>query len=158
APFVSMSSYFSREVQVRDLRTGAVVARVTPPWPGGSFAVWHPSGRMLCLAQGDGAEVRVYDFDAAASAPALAYRRSFYTPSGGGTEIACDRVGEQAVGFGWLATLGLIDFATGRVLFETPATHPSQPQFGGGGRLAAAGLPPGPRVGLWSVAGGRECR
>jgi WD40 repeat protein len=42
ASFVACSSYHTREVQVRDLRSGAVAATATPPWPGGNYACWSP--------------------------------------------------------------------------------------------------------------------
>src|SRR5262249_55964484 len=46
-PFVAVNSYLHRLVQVRDLRTGAVVARFEPPWRGNGGFAWAPDGRTL---------------------------------------------------------------------------------------------------------------
>ncbi|HEY1376823.1 MAG TPA: WD40 repeat domain-containing serine/threonine protein kinase, partial [Gemmataceae bacterium] len=157
APLIAVSSYFCRDVLVRDLGSGAVVARLTPPWPGGGFATWHPSGRALCVGHGDGIEVRVYDFDP--TTHALTYRRSLSANTGGGTDIFFDPTGDRAVVYGWGGMASLIDFPAGRVLFGAPAGFASWPQFGATGRsLGVAAQQDTTKVGIWSVADGRECR
>jgi WD40 repeat protein/tRNA A-37 threonylcarbamoyl transferase component Bud32 len=157
APLVAVSSYHYRDVLVRDLHSGAVVARLVLPWPGGGWVRWHPSGEMLCVGQGDGVEVRVYDFDPAT--PGLSYRRSLASKSGGGTVIAFNRGGDLAVVDGWGGTVSLIDFATGRSLFEAPGVLTGSIQFDvSGRRLGGAVRLQEAKVGFWSVADGRECR
>jgi tRNA A-37 threonylcarbamoyl transferase component Bud32/WD40 repeat protein len=158
APFVAVSSYYHPELLIRDLRSGAVVARLRPPWRGGGYATWHPAGRSICIGQGDGDEVRVYDFDP--TAPGLAYRRSLHSKSGGGTFITFDRAGDRATVVGWGGTFGLFDFGTGRLLFETLGESVvGYPHFdASGGRLATAVRLQEAKVGLWSVGNGHECR
>jgi serine/threonine protein kinase len=98
-PLVALSSYFFRLVEVRDLRTGAVVAREVPPWPGGcSMAVWHPGGRYLCFGPADGFGTRVYAFDP--SSGRLEYRRTIDC-SHGATQLRFNWTGDRLYATGW---------------------------------------------------------
>jgi WD40 repeat protein len=161
-PFVATSSYFvHRLVQVRDLRTGAVVASALCPWPGGNgAAAWSPDGRTLTVPQGDGGKIQQYAFDPAA--PALPPIRTIEGLSPrGGMVIAYNPTGDRFIGRGWSNTVDLFEAVSGQLLFRTHAL----PTCGGlrfdrtGQRLACPLVGERKdRIGLWSVADGREYR
>jgi WD40 repeat protein len=163
-PLVAVFSYDARcrQVQVRDLRTGAVVASAVPPWPGGNgWGAWSPDGRTLTVPEGNGGKVQQYAFDPAA--PALRATRLLDHPEHGGSMIAYNPAGDRFVSRGWDGVVRLFDSESGRLLFSTHGQPPASgyfPRFDPSGRrLAAARV--GARedgVGLWSVADGREYR
>jgi serine/threonine protein kinase/WD40 repeat protein len=160
-PFVAAFSYHHRIVQVRDLRSGAVVASALPPWPGGNGGcAWSPNGRSLLVAQGDAGRTQQYAFDPAA--PALQATRTLDSPHIVGN-ITFHPAGDRFVARGWGAQVGLYDAISGQELFYTHSLTPS----GGldlrfdrtGERLAGARVGArSNRIGLWSFAGGREYR
>jgi serine/threonine protein kinase/WD40 repeat protein len=162
APLVACCSYFHRGVQVRDLRSGAVVAAAVPPWPGGSNACWHPDGRTLLVADANNSGIiQEYAFDPAA--PALRLMRNVQGQDMGGACITYNPIGDRFVSRGWSNTVHLFDAVSGRLLFSTPAL-PSASYVPlrfdrTGQRLAGARVGDrNDRIGLWTVAGAREHR
>jgi WD40 repeat protein len=163
APFVACSSYFHREVQVRDLRSGAVVATATPPWPGGSYACWSPDGRTLLVADSnDSGIIHDYAFDSAAPASRLV--RNIQGRATGGVQITFNPAGDRFVSRGWDKIAHLFDAVSGQLLFSTP---PGITPASGillrfdhtGQRLAGARVGDRKdRIGVWSVADAREYR
>jgi serine/threonine protein kinase/WD40 repeat protein len=157
-PLVAVRSYFVRLVEVRDLRTGAVVAREVPPWPGGcSMAVWHPSGRYLCFGAANGFGIRVYAFDP--SSGRLEYRRTIDC-NHGDTQLRFNRIGDRLYATGWNPAVSMWDFWTGQKLFETKnGIRGGTALDSNGGQLAFGSVPEhATQVGVWSVGDARECR
>jgi tetratricopeptide (TPR) repeat protein/tRNA A-37 threonylcarbamoyl transferase component Bud32 len=161
-PFVACCSYLYRDVQVRDLRSGAVVAAAVPPWPGGSHACWCPDGRRLLVADCNGGIIQEYAFEPAA--PALKLLRSIQGPIMPGAELQHNPAGDRFVRQGWDNVVVLFDAFSGQEAFRThslpPALHSPLLRFDRTGqRLAAARIGDrNDRIGLWSVADVREYR
>jgi tetratricopeptide (TPR) repeat protein/WD40 repeat protein len=162
APFVACSSYFHRDVLVRDLRTGAVVATAVPPWPRGSHACWSPDGRALLVADpNDSGIIQEYAFDPAP--PALRLVRNIQGPAVRGASIVYNPAGDRFVSRGWGGVVHLFDAVSGQLLFSTPSLPSAASTVlrfdRTGQRLAGARVGDGnDRIGLWSVADGREYR
>jgi serine/threonine protein kinase/WD40 repeat protein len=161
-PLVACYSYLYRDVQVRDLRSGAVVAAAQPPWPGGSGAYWSPDGRTLTVASGDIGKIQEYAFDPVA--PALRPTRTLESPSVGAPAIVYNPAGDRFVSRGWGNSVHLFDSVSGQQLFATHSLPAASDWYmlrfdRTGQRLAAARVGErSDRIGLWSVADGREYR
>jgi serine/threonine protein kinase/WD40 repeat protein len=158
-PFVAAYSYFDNVVQVRDLRSGTVVASAVSPWPGGNgHCAWSPDGRTLLVSQGDGGKIQGYAFDP--TAPELRLTRILQSPIEQGCPyILFHPAGDRFVSRGWSNHVVLFDPVSGQSLFSTHAL----PSVTGlrfdrnGERLAAARVGTSDdRIGLWSFAGGLE--
>jgi serine/threonine protein kinase/tetratricopeptide (TPR) repeat protein/WD40 repeat protein len=157
-PFLATSSYFSPNVWVYDLRTGAVVASAVTPWRNGTGA-WSPDGRTLTVPPGDGGKILQYAFDP--EAPALRLRHTLdYTQSG--AAISYNPGGDHFVDCGWANKINLFDGVSGQVLFSTVALPAGSHRLRfdrTGQRLAAARVGDhSDRIGIWSVADAREYR
>jgi serine/threonine protein kinase/WD40 repeat protein len=161
APLVAACSYFHRVVQVRELRSGAVVASALPPWLGGNgHCAWSPDGRTLLVSQGDGGKIQQYAFDP--TAPALRATRTFQSPMDQGCAyMLFHPAGDHFVSRGWSNHVCLFDVPSGQLLFSTHAL-PSNTGLrfdSTGERLAAVRVGKGnDRIALWSFAGGAEYR
>ncbi len=163
APFVACCSYYHHDVQVRDLRSGAVVATAVPPWRLGSNACWSPDGRTLLVADSNHSGIiQEYAFDPAVGALRLV--RNIQGPDTGGAESTFNPAGDRFVRRGWGGSVVLFDTVTGQELFRThsllPASHTTLLRFDRTGqRLAGARVGDRKdRIGLWSVADAREYR
>jgi serine/threonine protein kinase len=162
-PFLAVMSYSSRAVWVHDLRSGAVVASAEPPWPGGNGGgAWGPDGRTLLVPQADdNTQIREYAFDPAA--PALRPLRTLQTRRQGSPMLTFNPAGDRFVSRGWSDTVFLFDATSGQLLFSTPslpvASYRSLRFDRAGRRLACTRVGDrNERLGLWSVADGREYR
>jgi serine/threonine protein kinase/WD40 repeat protein len=166
-PFIAVFSYHSRVVWVRDLQSGAVVASAASPWWGGNgYGAWSPDGRTLLVPQGDGPRIQEYAFDRAAT-PALRPTRPIDGgPFQGGPSLTFNSAGDRFVSCGWSGTVNLFDAASGQFLFATPGlgsfsgAPPNYLQFDPTGKWLAGALvgEGNSRIGLWSIAEGREYR
>jgi serine/threonine protein kinase/WD40 repeat protein len=164
-PVVAVCWYSSRLLQIRDLETGAVRVSLELPWQNSSMCVWSPDGRTLAVSAGEtdgGDRTLLYAFDAAA-------RTLSPTPhllrgeSNGGTALAFNPAGDLLATRGWNGKVHLFDVHTGRLLFLTHALPTISTAFLRidltGGRLAATRVgTEQEKIGLWSVADGREYR
>jgi serine/threonine protein kinase/WD40 repeat protein len=146
APLVAVSSYFSRVVQIRDLRTGDVVAAL-PQAVGATQTAWHPDGQTLAVGYGDSKEIKLYDRTTYA-----VYRTMLGVQ--GGTGLTFNHRGDRLATNGWLGRVELFDVGTGRQLF---AASGAMHRFSRDDRRLAAGVQDG-RLGIWQVADGREYR
>jgi serine/threonine protein kinase/WD40 repeat protein len=160
-PFVATCSYLSNLLQVRDLRTGAVLVALTLPWRESMMCVWAPDGRTLAVSHGGGpALVQLYAFDPAS--PALRLTRTLRAHGNGGTAIEFNPAGDRVVTGGWDSVVHLFDPTTGRLLFSRHVLSPRGAPLRfdpSGGRLAAARVgPQQQQIGVWSVADAREYR
>jgi WD40 repeat protein len=162
APFVSCDSYVSRDVQVRDLRSGAAEATAVPPWPGGSNACWSADGCTLLVADANNSGVIQEDaFDPAA--PALRLVRNIQGPDVGGGVTVYNPTGDRFARRGWHGNVYLLDAVSGQLLFSTPSLPSASDSLlrfdRTGQRLAGARVgDKRDRIGLWSVADAREYR
>jgi serine/threonine protein kinase/tetratricopeptide (TPR) repeat protein len=162
APFVACHAWGHHDVLIRDLHSGAVVATAVPPWgPPSSYAAWSPDGRTLMVADVEKSGIiQEYAFDAAA--PALRLRRNIQGPDVGGAHLSYNPAGDRFVRRGWLNVVHLFDAASGQELFRTHLQLPATLELRfdqTGQRLAGARAGHrNDRIGLWSVADGREYR
>jgi tetratricopeptide (TPR) repeat protein len=159
-PIVACCAYPHRAVLVRDLRTGIVVASAPGPGPAGNGGcTWSPDGHTLTVSSGDSGAIQQYAFDPAA--PALRPIRTL-EGSNACAYIVYNPAGDRFISRGWAEKIDLFDAVSGRLLFTTPSQPPASPllRFDRTGRRVAAcrvGDHNG-RIGLWSVADGREYR
>jgi serine/threonine protein kinase/WD40 repeat protein/Tfp pilus assembly protein PilF len=162
APLVATYSYRGQGVRVRDLRTGAVVARFSPPWRGIGGCAWAPDGRTLAVPDGDSGTIQLLSFDP--KHPDLLRLPPIDGPAhDDGVRVTFNSRGDRLVARGWPGRVRLFDTRTGQRLFATPSLElPNRIPLRfdrTGTRLAAArGGERGEQVQLWSVADGREYR
>jgi WD40 repeat protein len=162
-PVVACCSYFSRTLQVRNLESGAVIVSLTLPWTAGGSGgcAWSPDGGTLAVPDGNGGPIHLYRFDVVARS--LQLTRALPAQGNGGLGVQFNPAGDRLVGRGWGGPIHLLDVPTGRWLFSSlsfPALDKSSARFDPTGtRLAAARVGAREeRIGLWSVADGREYR
>jgi serine/threonine protein kinase/WD40 repeat protein len=163
-PFVATFAYSRRtEVQVADLRTGAVVIAPPPPWPGGcGYGAWSPDGRTLTVPEGNHGKIQQYAFDPAV--PALRPTRTLEGPDLGCPAIVYNPSGDRFASRGtWHHAIALFDAVSGRVIacsYELLPASCFPVRFDPTGkRLAGARSGDrNERVGFWSVADAREYR
>jgi WD40 repeat protein len=157
-PLVATFSYYVPQlVELRDLRTGAVVASARCPWDEGcGHACWRPDGRALTVPSGEGGKIQQYSFDPAR--PALRPVRLIDGPDVGCATVVYHPAGDRFVTRGWSQSVQLFDEVSGRLLFATPSRVQSWLRFDRTGeRLAGAHVGEHlDRIGLFSVAAGRE--
>jgi WD40 repeat protein len=156
-PFLATSSYWSCNIFVYDLRTGAVVASAVTPWRN-SWGAWSPDGRTLIVPPGDQGQIQQYAFDPVA--PGLRLMRALPATQTG-ANISYNPSGDRFVDHGWGSKVNLFDTASGQVLFSTHALGVDQTYWmrfdRTGQRLAATRVGDrSDRIGLWSVADARE--
>jgi serine/threonine protein kinase/WD40 repeat protein len=145
-PLVAVCSYFARVLQIRDVRTGEIVASFAQP-SGPTEAVWHPDGHTLAVAYG-AEHIRLYD------RTTLQSYRTLQT-AGGGAYLTFNHAGDRLATAGWSTGLELFDVGTGQKLFGTlPGLIR---RFSGDDRRLAGGTQDG-KLGIWQVADGREYR
>jgi serine/threonine protein kinase/WD40 repeat protein len=162
-PFIAVTSYHTHGcIQVRDLRTGDVSVSQRLPWRGSGGCAWTRDGHSLAVSDGNSGLIHLYSFDLAP--PALRLTRTMGGGSGnGGTSVHFNAAGDRLVTCGWEGVVRLFDVHTGRQLFSTPAlTRPSSRYLHydlSGNRLAAVRVgEQQERIGVWSIAEGREYR
>jgi serine/threonine protein kinase/WD40 repeat protein len=159
APFVALFSYGSREFQVADLRTGAVITATPPRWQfGNGLGAWSPDGRTLTVSSADVENIQQYYFDSAV--PALRSTRFLSNPASGCPVITYSPTGDRFVSRGWNVKVALFE-ASGRELFTThalPTASSLRLRFDlTGSRLAGARTGDRrERVGVWSVGDARD--
>jgi serine/threonine protein kinase/WD40 repeat protein len=156
-PIVAVTSYFGREIQLRDVRTGNTVFRL-PLSHSAGLPAWHPNGRDLLVPEGDSGRVHHFEFDS--KALSLIYRRAFMTDCTGGIGVVFNRAGDRFAAGGWNGTVDVLDFGSGQMLFQAPAvyTRACLRWDETGRRLAGAVSRQGGKLGIWQIGDGREYR
>jgi serine/threonine protein kinase/WD40 repeat protein len=157
AEIVAVCSYFFPLIQVRDLRSEAVLDSLEVPEHGAWRCEWAPDGRTLAVSGGEDSTLRFYTFNLASSR--LCLDRNLSGLSSGGTQMCWSPAGDLLAARGWSWKSHLFDAVTGLPLFSTDSAYPGDRlRFGPAGTVLAA-TRVGPRqeqIGLWSVAAGRE--
>jgi serine/threonine protein kinase/WD40 repeat protein len=145
-PLIAVCSYFSRVVQIRDLHSHEVVTSFSEPG-GISDVAWHPNGRTLAVASGEGGVIRLYD------RISLEPLRTLQSGQGG-IQISFNHAGDRLVAHGWEQSPELYDTGTGQKLFAAQGflSHFSSSD------QTLAGATGDNKVGIWQVGNGRECR
>jgi serine/threonine protein kinase/WD40 repeat protein len=163
-PFVACCSYFSKTLQIRDLASGDVLFSLTLPWTGGTGrCAWSPDGCTLAVPDGNGGPIHFYRFDEVARSLHLTRAVPAPPSESSGLAVRFNPLGDRLVGRGWSGIIHLFDVPTGRWLFSSlslPGLDKESARFDPTGtRLAAARVGAREeRIGLWSVADGREYR
>src|SRR5262249_15885440 len=111
APVLVVSSYFHAEVEIRDFRTGKILAEEIPPWPGGSRAAWHPHG-YLCVCKSDSTGLRIQQFEPKTGR--LDFLRAIDDCGHGDTILAFNPKGDRFFATGWNGNVSMWDFHTGQ--------------------------------------------
>ena len=158
ALFAAVGSYSHREVEIRDLRTGATTATLEVSTTGHTGGMWSPDGRLLAFCEGEASQLVLADFDPESGAARLRARIAH----GGGkcTNGSFNPAGDRLAISGWGECISVIDVGTGRELFVTPGITRSGLAWDATGRRLAA-VRAGEvdrRIGILSVGDGRECR
>ena len=138
--------------QVLDLETGKVFWQKKLAARGSRFAQWHPAGKTLAVADGDG--ISLWDV-----AQDKQTGRLEGIP-GGGIAFSYNPAGTLVASNGWAGILSLWDPFTGRRVFSTHARlHNSAwaPQFSTDGRFLAA-TQDGGKLRIWEIAAANEYR
>ena len=145
-PLVAVASYFSKIVQVRDLRTGAVVKALTMD-QGGYFVAWHPQGHTLAVSETGTGEIRFFDKET--------YRDLHEKgPPGIGIRFFFSHDGDYLATYGWVGDVDLFEVATWRHLMRVPnAPTKTHLRFSADGRRLAGIFGEG-RAGPWKVGVG----
>ena len=146
-PLVAVCSLFGPVVQIRDLRTGEVVASLAQTG-GVAHAAWSRDGQTLAVCQPDPPLIRLYDRNSL---------QPYSTIEGKGAHvITFNRAGDRLAAVGRDRSLGLFDVGTGQLLFTTPPAVGAA-RFGLDGRRLAGAVQDG-KLGIWEVGDGREYR
>ncbi|HXY34945.1 MAG TPA: serine/threonine-protein kinase [Planctomycetaceae bacterium] len=146
-PLVAAASYIDRVVQLRDIRTGKVLAsesQIDRPLA----LAWHPEGRTLAVANNQ-RQIRLYD-----RKTWRAYRTlesELYA-----TSIAFDPVGDCLAANEYGSKMELLRVATAERLMLATST-PSVCRFSRDGLRLAGGVQAG-KLGTWRVAASQEFR
>jgi serine/threonine protein kinase/WD40 repeat protein/Flp pilus assembly protein TadD len=148
-PVIAVGSYFSKVVQLRDVRTGAVRAALPHPYSASGVA-WHPAGLMLAASCGDDTDIQLYD------GATFKLVRTLHG-NNRGTRIAFNHAGDRLVSQGWGGGVQLWDVDTGQLLFSTPPVSSASLRFSRDDRWLA-GYAQGHKVGVWQVSDGRDHR
>jgi serine/threonine protein kinase/WD40 repeat protein len=146
-PLVAVGSYFGPVVQLRDLRTGKVLASLPQTARPVGFS-WHPNGRTLAISYPNG-QIRLVDRSA------WQVYRTLETDCPA-TSINFNRAGDRMAIHGWGNNVDLFDFGTGEMLMQSSA-FAAACRFSRDGVCLAGAVQDG-KVGTWRVAGAEECR
>ncbi|ODU00888.1 MAG: hypothetical protein ABS79_02625 [Planctomycetes bacterium SCN 63-9] len=165
APFVAITSYFSKGFEIRQVETGETLSGEIP-WPDGRTypGDWSADGRQLAIPVPSAVKAAIYEF--AERPPTLKLLRTVDLLDSTST-IAFNKEGDRLFGRGWGAVTFMQDANTGRNLFATKAFNFPLVSWDarvlrtdrGRTRLFPGMVnDKGRRFAYWSVAEGRECR
>ena len=157
-PIIAVCSYQSNLLQVRDLKSGAVLVSVRLPWRRSYPCLWSPEGRILAVSDANSGLIHLYSFNAAAAE--LTLRRALKGGENGGNFMNFNPAGDRMAIRGWNSQVGLFDIGTGRKLFGLPSSTVGTLRFDPTGQQLAGtrvGVL-GRQIGVWSVGDSREFR
>src|SRR5262249_13527875 len=149
-PLAAVTSYFGRQVQVRNLKTKAVEKRIVMPRSPGNVA-WHPTHHTLIVREGNGGSLHLFD------GTTFARLRTFGS-LGGSSLLTFNHDGSCLAAASWGPVVEFLDFATGRELVTMPCQRtPLTLRFSRDDRRLAGFVADG-RLNVWEVADGRAYR
>jgi eukaryotic-like serine/threonine-protein kinase len=143
-PLVAVCSYFGRVVQLRDVRTGEVVASL-PQSGGATHAAWHPDGQTLAVGHAAPPLILLYD---------RTTLQPYRTMEAAGAQLTFNHKGDRLAARSWDGTVGLFDVGTGQKLF---AAGGRAQRFSRDDRRLAGSTQDG-KLGVWQVGDSREYR
>jgi serine/threonine protein kinase/WD40 repeat protein len=143
-PLVAVCSYFGRVVQIRDVRTGEVIASL-PQSGGATYIAWHPDGHTLAVGHADPPLVLLYD------RTTLQPLRTMEAPA---ARLIFNHAGDRLAAQGWNSTVGLFDIGTGQKLFGMLG---GACRFSRDDRRLSGSFQDG-KLSAWQVGDGREYR
>jgi len=146
-PLIAVASYVADVLQLRDMKTGKVVA-ARDHQDGALMLAWHPSGRALAVAYGN-CQIRLYD-----RATLRAYRT--LETEIAATSIEFNHSGDQMALRGWSDAVGVFNSRTGQNLMR--ATAPVSACRYRPDESSLAGAVHEGKVGIWRVASDQEFR
>jgi serine/threonine protein kinase/WD40 repeat protein len=148
-PMIAVCSYFGSVVQLRDVRTGKVVASL-PQSDRPNSVAWSPDGRTLAVGYGESTLIRLYD------RTTLQAYRTLDGTQWGIYSLDFNHAGDRLAALGWFGFVELFDVGTGQKLFETTPVYCSR-RFSRDDRRLAGGVQDG-KLGIWQVGDSREYR
>jgi serine/threonine protein kinase/WD40 repeat protein len=146
-PVVAAESYSEQVLQLRDLRTGKVLAS-TPLADRAVGLAWHPDGRTLAVGSN---LYQIYLYDRSTWHVYRTLQAELYP-----TRMGFDPAGDRLAALDYVGNVQLLRVATGEKLMSAPATL-STCRFSRDGLRLAGGVQDG-KLGTWCVAGGQEFR
>jgi serine/threonine protein kinase/WD40 repeat protein len=148
-PLVAVCSSLDSVVQIRDLRTGDVLASL-PETARPNCVAWDPDGRTLAVGLAEAHRIRLYD---SATLQVLRTLESCDVAS----SVAFNHAGDRLVSTGWGKVVELFDVGTGQRLFATTPTPLVCVRFSQDDRHLAGTIQNG-AISVWQVGDGREYR
>jgi len=146
-PLVAVASYIPPGLQLRDVRTGKVLASLSQTVPPVGIA-WHPNGRTLAVGY-ENHRLCLVDRNTWQVYRTLEVQCS-------AASINFDRIGNRMAIQGWGNVVESIDVGTGELLMQASPTVAAC-RFNRDG-LRLAGAVQNGKVGTWRVAGAEEFR
>ncbi len=146
-PVLAAESYSEQVLQLRDIRTGKVLAS-TPLTDRAVGLAWHPDGRTLAVGSN---LYQIHLYDRSTWHVYRTLQAELYP-----TRMGFDRAGDRLAALDYVGNVELLRVATGEKLMSAPATL-STCRFSRDGLRLAGGVQDG-KLGTWCVAGGQEFR
>jgi serine/threonine protein kinase/WD40 repeat protein len=147
---IAVSCYYTREIEIRNLFTGAVERTLELP-QGCSYLAWHPSGRWLAVSEANGPKIHLFDWKEPGRVRQLG-------PIAGGGQLFFNHAGDRLAVYDWSNSVKLFDVNSGALVFQIPYVgHLAKLSFSADDARLAGFVENG-RVGFWQVADGREYR
>src|SRR5262249_19598564 len=154
-------------VQLRDVRTGAVLASLPQDARAHSVA-WQANGRALAVGLAEAHRVRLYDtlgdrLSNPAGQDGLENRPGTLQPfrtletDHNASSLAFNHAGDRLAVHGWSLVVELFDVGTGQRLVATTPTWGGTPRFSRDDQRLAGAVLDG-KLGIWRIGEGREYR
>jgi WD40 repeat protein len=145
-PELAVFSYFGSVVQIRDTRSGSVIASLPVFHP--HDVAWHPDGREFAVASTESGLIHLYD--RSTLKPIREFKSSYVT------SLAFNHAGDRLAASGWGMQIELFDVNSGQLLFATKPMLKSL-RFSADDKHLAGAVQDG-KLGILQVGEGRECR
>jgi WD40 repeat protein len=138
-----------KEIQVRDLDSGKVLAQMEQP-VGTNHVAWHPDGNTLAVAGNDD---KIHLWNVTTGKPGWVLEGH----TNGGLGFTFNHAGNLLASTSWDNTLRLWDPHTGKQLFSKPYVRGGNLRFSPDDRLLGGEIN-GSKMQLWEIADGRVYR
>lgn len=146
---LAVSGVFSRDVQVIEFDTGKTIATLPHP-EGVAETSWHPDGVQLATPCED-FRVRIWDV------PSRSLRMTLEGHTSVPKAVKFNHAGDLLASTGWDGVTRFWDLIRGKEQFSLPGGWPGVSTFSSDDSQLPFGPDP-PKLGIWQIATGRECR